>query len=102
MIRRPPRSTLFPYTTLFRSTATLSGPTLKFYGTNVYVGQWGAWTPIGVEQTASGYDGSWHDGSTHSQIARAPDTYRNWSSDLMPFSSGTNTTLKLLETPFHP
>src|SRR5256886_6724235 len=25
MIRRPPRSTLFPYTTLFRSTRTLSG-----------------------------------------------------------------------------
>src|SRR5437016_11557970 len=24
MIRRPPRSTLFPYTTLFRSTSTLS------------------------------------------------------------------------------
>src|SRR2546430_13478471 len=26
MIRRPPRSTLFPYTTLFRSTATASLP----------------------------------------------------------------------------
>src|SRR5436190_5492203 len=26
MIRRPPRSTLFPYTTLFRSVAGLSGP----------------------------------------------------------------------------
>src|SRR5258708_16465441 len=25
MIRRPPRSTLFPYTTLFRSTATFDG-----------------------------------------------------------------------------
>src|SRR2546425_10558424 len=25
MIRRPPRSTLFPYTTLFRSTATIDG-----------------------------------------------------------------------------
>src|SRR5256885_9524692 len=25
MIRRPPRSTLFPYTTLFRSAATLGG-----------------------------------------------------------------------------
>src|SRR2546422_2067264 len=25
MIRRPPRSTLFPYTTLFRSLATLNG-----------------------------------------------------------------------------
>src|SRR5687768_17957730 len=27
MIRRPPRSTLFPYTTLFRSYRTLSEPT---------------------------------------------------------------------------
>src|SRR2546430_5082431 len=26
MIRRPPRSTLFPYTTLFRSLAVLNGP----------------------------------------------------------------------------
>src|SRR3712207_8810381 len=26
MIRRPPRSTLFPYTTLFRSPPTTSGP----------------------------------------------------------------------------
>src|SRR3712207_8612647 len=26
MIRRPPRSTLFPYTTLFRSRAGLAGP----------------------------------------------------------------------------
>src|SRR2546430_11863481 len=26
MIRRPPRSTLFPYTTLFRSHKTLGGP----------------------------------------------------------------------------
>src|SRR3712207_7498341 len=26
MIRRPPRSTLFPYTTLFRSNATSGGP----------------------------------------------------------------------------
>src|SRR5215213_10365640 len=28
MIRRPPRSTLFPYTTLFRSAATSVGPLL--------------------------------------------------------------------------
>src|SRR3989442_8127752 len=32
MIRRPPRSTLFPYTTLFRSTASMS--TLVSIGTN--------------------------------------------------------------------
>src|SRR3712207_8289125 len=29
MIRRPPRSTLFPYTTLFRSTLFLKGVTLR-------------------------------------------------------------------------
>src|SRR5262245_62841640 len=29
MIRRPPRSTLFPYTTLFRSVKLLSLPTLE-------------------------------------------------------------------------
>src|SRR2546430_13315018 len=32
MIRRPPRSTLFPYTTLFRSTASLSLPTTSPVG----------------------------------------------------------------------
>src|SRR2546426_8160965 len=33
MIRRPPRSTLFPYTTLFRSdTVTPSAPELAAYG----------------------------------------------------------------------
>src|SRR2546426_2501210 len=29
MIRRPPRSTLFPYTTLFRSRSSLGGPELE-------------------------------------------------------------------------
>src|SRR3712207_8663949 len=30
MIRRPPRSTLFPYTTLFRSVSNLVGNAVKF------------------------------------------------------------------------
>src|ERR1035438_7551073 len=34
MIRRPPRSTLFPYTTLFRSTCTNSPPCSARSGTN--------------------------------------------------------------------
>src|SRR3989449_4881695 len=33
MIRRPPRSTLFPYTTLFRSTGSLQGATSLDIGT---------------------------------------------------------------------
>src|SRR5258708_30899001 len=36
MIRRPPRSTLFPYTTLFRST---SGPVSIFYNQANYAGE---------------------------------------------------------------
>src|SRR3712207_7885675 len=30
MIRRPPRSTLFPYTTLFRSNVAISGETIDY------------------------------------------------------------------------
>src|SRR2546423_6652706 len=35
MIRRPPRSTLFPYTTLFRSSATIAPPCQPENGTLV-------------------------------------------------------------------
>src|SRR2546425_1304530 len=31
MIRRPPRSTLFPYTTLFRSSRTINNPGIATY-----------------------------------------------------------------------
>src|SRR2546430_7560797 len=37
MIRRPPRSTLFPYTTLFRSTARVTVPVNPFSGDTVIV-----------------------------------------------------------------
>src|SRR2546430_17292759 len=46
MIRRPPRSTLFPYTTLFRSHAVLTGPTHAVSGGGV--GLAGAVGPAGV------------------------------------------------------
>src|SRR5438105_7053091 len=45
MIRRPPRSTLFPYTTLFRSrslTAALRGCTWAFSFAAVYSAEFGA------------------------------------------------------------
>src|SRR5438874_9406572 len=32
MLRRPPRSTLFPYTTLFRSAAAMQVPVIAFRG----------------------------------------------------------------------
>src|SRR3712207_7158900 len=39
MIRRPPRSTLFPYTTLFRSESGLPGPTGRVYHHEIPGGQ---------------------------------------------------------------
>src|SRR2546429_5493186 len=38
MIRRPPRSTLFPYTTLFRSTFSAAHACSALYSTSVYAG----------------------------------------------------------------
>src|SRR5436189_3614049 len=44
MIRRPPRSTLFPYTTLFRS-ETVEGWYLNLYTWDRYEREWGEWHP---------------------------------------------------------
>src|SRR2546430_4826151 len=40
MIRRPPRSTLFPYTTLFRSVIHLSFAAIAREGTSIIEGRW--------------------------------------------------------------
>src|SRR2546429_940229 len=39
MIRRPPRSTLFPYTTLFRSAPGITGPTFNLTAQQAYLNQ---------------------------------------------------------------
>src|SRR6185436_12678202 len=36
-----------------------SGPSLKFSGQDVVAGQFGDWTPIAAEHTASGYEIAW-------------------------------------------
>src|SRR5256885_10799643 len=67
MIRRPPRSTLFPYTTLFRSHLlihslrqllapgclplfTCDGLNLYFYALTAHFGQWHTWGRRGVRR----------------------------------------------------
>src|SRR3712207_7219768 len=53
MIRRPPRSTLFPYTTLFRSAAAegVSALRVAFAGD---AARFAAWVPGGIARAASG------------------------------------------------
>ena len=36
-----------------------AGPSLKFSGQDVVAGQFGDWTPLAAEQTASGYEIAW-------------------------------------------
>src|SRR3712207_2521339 len=53
MIRRPPRSTLFPYTTLFRS-ARLAGPALALAGAVVVVAALALLGSVVLSTTANG------------------------------------------------
>jgi protocatechuate 3,4-dioxygenase beta subunit len=81
------------------------GPDLKYAGAAVATGQFGAWTPIGVEATATGYEVAW-------KIAGA-DQYSVWSTDsngnyisnsnsgVAPIVSGSSTALQAIETTFH-
>src|SRR3712207_7806774 len=47
MIRRPPRSTLFPYTTLYRSAAVIAVPLFKRIGLGAILGYLAAGVAIG-------------------------------------------------------
>ena len=77
-----------------------SGPELKQGGAAVAAGQFSAWTPIGAEQTAAGYEVAWK--------VRGADQYTVWNTDSIgnyisqtAMVSGTSATLESLETSFH-
>src|SRR5688572_32112943 len=54
MIRRPPRSTLFPYTTLFRSAAGDDGRDLRARGTPAGAGLEGDLFPLPADRRGGG------------------------------------------------
>ena len=78
-----------------------SGPSLKLSGTDVVDGQLAPWTPIGAEQTASGYEVAWK--------VTGADQYTVWNianngnaiSDTIGTVSGTSAALQSLEASFH-
>ena len=45
-----------------------NGPSLKYAGADVVAGQFGAWTPLGVEKVGSGYQVVWKNGSADQYI----------------------------------
>ena len=77
-----------------------SGPALRYLGNVVTVGEFGAWTPIGAVQTASGYDVAWKDTATNQYTVWTTDSNGNYTGNNTGTVSGTNTVLESLEPVF--
>ena len=79
-----------------------TGPELKFGGTPVVAGQFGGWTPIGAEQTGSGYEVAWKVAGQDQYTVWNTDTQRQLCRATRSASvSGSRCALEALETSFH-
>jgi Tryptophan-rich Synechocystis species C-terminal domain len=78
-----------------------AGPSLKYAGATVVAGQFGAFVPIGAEQTASGYDVVWKTPGVDQYTAWNTDSNGNYISNIIGVVSGTSSALESLETTFH-
>ena len=64
------------------------GPSLKYGGADYVAGQFGAWTPIGAEKTASGYEVAWQNTSTGQYTVWSTDSSGNYVSNIVAVGSG--------------
>ena len=84
----------------FESGGTL-GPSLKYLSSNVVSGQFGVWTPIGVEAAAGGgYHVVYRLASADQYTAWHTDTDGNYLSSLTGAVSGSDASIRVLETLF--
>ncbi len=79
-----------------------TGPELKFAdGTPFVAGQAGTWSPIGAEQTSTGYEVAWKVAGADQYSAWSTDSNGNYISNIIGVVSGTSITLESLETGLH-
>ena len=76
------------------------GPLAEIAGRGVVAGQFGGWTPIGAEQTASGYEVAWKVPAPISIRSGTP-TATAITLKYLDVVSGTSAALQSLETSFH-
>ena len=76
-----------------------TGPELKYNGSPVVVGQFDPYVPVGVEQTASGFEVAFKNAGTNQFSIWNTDSNGNFLSYAV--YSGTSTALETLETSFH-
>jgi aryl-phospho-beta-D-glucosidase BglC (GH1 family) len=74
---------------------------LKYAGANVVAGQRGGWTPIGAEQTSSGYEVAWKLAGADQYTVWDTNSHGNYVSRPFGIVSGTSTALEAVETSFH-
>ena len=83
------------------SISTGMGPSVKFAGAEVVAGNFFGWTPIGAEQTASGYQIAWKLTGVDQYAVWNADSNGNYVSDAIDHVSGASTALQSFETSFH-
>ncbi len=86
---------------LFNPVAGGSGPSLKSGGVAVIAGQSGGWSPIGAEQTASGYEVAWKLAGSDEYSVWSTDSNGNYVSNIIGVAPGADGGLQSLETSFH-
>src|SRR3984893_3102584 len=79
---------------------TSTGPELSYAGAPVTTGEFGAWTPIGAEATATGYDIAWKFGSADMYQVSSADKDGNFITSLFGVASATSPTLEAFEPTF--
>ncbi|WFU83849.1 M10 family metallopeptidase C-terminal domain-containing protein [Bradyrhizobium sp. CIAT3101] len=78
-----------------------TGPTLKYGGVAVVAGQFGGYTPIGVEQTSTGYEVAWKVAGADTYSVWSTDSNGNYTGNSYQPGPGSNAALETLETSFH-
>ena len=77
-----------------------AGPALKHQGAAITEGQFGAWTAIGAEQTAGGFQAAFKNGSADQYIVWNLDSNGNYLGNATAVVAGSDAGLQALETAF--
>jgi len=77
-----------------------TGPLLRYQGAAIVAGQFGSWTPIGAERTASGYEVAWKVTGANQYSIWNTDSNGNRVSSADALT-GTSLVLKAAEVRFH-
>ena len=73
---------------------------MKYVGTPWTAGEWGQWTPIGTEATATGYEVAFNLAGTNEYTVWNTDANGNLTSNPIGTVTGSSLTLQALETSF--